>query len=266
MVTQLDYFSYSQLKLWESSRKVFWERYALGKETYDSIYISKGRLFMEALEFGLYEDDDPMLPIVIQKLKDDGHVLNGIEVELNQDLFIGEDESIKLRSFIDSANDDLTEIVEYKTGKHPWDEELVKENTQLLFYSTVIFLKTGKIPKSKLVWIQTEMDDFGHLYYTGNIFPFETQFTTKDINEMVKRILKTLKDIKDWQYEEVDLEDHIVKEYLEIARKKDALEGRLQMLKNEIISRMKDNNYGTSSYGSFTLAEKTVWSYSDGIG
>jgi len=264
MVTGLDYFSYSQLKLWEASRKMFWERYVLDKEPYDSEYISKGRALMEQLEYGLSDDNDPLLEAIVEQLP----IYDEIELKLVQNIVTDKDDRIFLKGYLDSAKTDLSKFYEYKTGKHPWSQEKVDEDTQLLFYSTMIFLKTKKIPEATLVWAQTRMDDYGTLHYTGNIFDFKVTFTQKQINAMVKRILKTIREIADWQFDELDIEEHLVKEYVELTKKRDSLTGRLVMLTNEIKTRLEEENrkYGTSSYGEFTLAEKTVFSYSDKIG
>ena len=106
-------------------------------------------------------------------------------------------EIIPLVAKPDSAKSDYSAFLEYKTSTKKWTQKLVDESTQLTFYATAIYLKTGKIPEDiELVNVQTEYQEDGSMTVTGEIYRFKTHRTLVDILRMQSRIKKAWSGIK----------------------------------------------------------------------
>lgn len=86
---------------------------------------------------------------------------------------------------------------EYKTGAYEWNQERVDKNTQLLFYTTFIYLHFSKMPESvHLDWAQTVTDEKGRVRFTGKMVSFEYKPKLKDILAFAGELLRVAKEIE----------------------------------------------------------------------
>lgn len=60
-------------------------------------------------------------------------------------------------SYLDSFDMHPFRVLEYKTSKNPWTQEMVEQSTQLLFYAAAVRAAYGALPASThLVWLRTK--------------------------------------------------------------------------------------------------------------
>ena len=269
MVTNRTHFSWSQYYLWKKSKREFYKRYILGEESKSNKYFAKGKELSRYLEKGeiLHYSNDPLLETVGKLVPK----LDIMEEEIIVDL-----QGTKLLAFLDTISIDSTEFNEYKTGKIPWTQLLVDEHEQLDFYALCIFIRSGEtiIPKCKLIWIETEEveeDDEGNsgkitlLKYTGVVEEFIRKFTKKDIVRILTKILVILKEIDEYEYTELDLEDEFVNRYIELLAKKKEINSELSIMKLEVSTRLEavELNYATTDKGRFSISKRSAWHYSN---
>ena len=246
-----DNFSYTQFSLWNSSPRTFWNRYGLGEEKFDSEEMEKGREFMSYVQHEISYDADPKLPEVAELITR----LGVFEAKLTLDV----SEKFKffksIVSFLDTYDPVNYILGEYKTGRVPWTQEMVDENEQLLFYSAIHYLTEGVIPECFLEWIQTERDEYGNLYYTGNVYRFQTSFDDKQVEDMVKRIFVTISEIEEYEHREAVIAPDLEKQYVELSNTAAKAKAQLDFVKNEIQSKIEEEDalYGAGEDGVFVL-------------
>lgn len=254
MKTNREYFSYSQLSTWESSKKEFWKRYGLGIVPPPTKYQQFGSKFMQDLEF----DRNIPLNIPIEGL---------IEHKIFTSLNAGTT-GITLLAILDSVSSDLSRIIEYKTGKVAWTQDMVDNNTQLLFYSTVVYLSKGIVPTCRLVWVETEDGQNGEIRYTGNVTTFDMRpIAPKDIKAMIRRISEAVFEIEEFEYVDANIDEDIAAKYRSLVDERNRIEAELELLKSDIMLRLVEakTDYSETDAGNFSLAKRTTYSYSDEI-
>lgn len=101
---------------------------------------------------------------------------------------------IELFGELDTSKEDFSIARDYKTGRVPWTQDKANKHGQFLFYATMIFLNTGKIPQFFVDWLETEERN-GIVRYTGKHKTFEVKFTQVDIIKMKLRIIKNARRI-----------------------------------------------------------------------
>jgi hypothetical protein len=133
---------------------------------------------------------------------DTGHEVNDLTIsqlvkyEINDKQFLIDipvgDEIIPIRIQPDTLRTDWSEFRDRKTGQGPWTRKIVDNDSQLEFYATAIYTKTGKIPKAWIDWMPTHKvtgeDGVERPELTGEIFRFERDFTLKQILRMKLRM------------------------------------------------------------------------------
>ncbi|HOQ78041.1 MAG: hypothetical protein B6D44_10510 [Ignavibacteriales bacterium UTCHB2] len=150
--------------------------------------MKKGKDLAEYLEKGGDVDDDiKCVADFIPQYKEKEYE---IKVEM---------EGIKLLGYLDSFDPKELNIYEYKTGKK-YTQGMANKLGQLDFYTLMIYLKYGKLPRSiKLIWIETETQD-DNVVFTGKIKTFEVKKTMKDIIKISSRIKKAKQGIDEmWE-------------------------------------------------------------------
>lgn len=261
MLRTKDYLSWSQYSLFNKSKKEYWKRYGLGQESKSNKYFNKGKEIGEYLETGKLPDYeyDPLLKMVAEQVPKLDMMEDKLEVTID-----GE----KLLAFVDSGALDGSEFMEYKSGKVPWNQNLVDTHEQLDFYALCYYIKNGIIPKCTLVWIETEEikkeDSYSEIKYTGMVHTFERNFILSDIVRMQKKILKTIKDIENFDYTEMEVEDDVMDRYLEIQQEISILTKEAGDIKAVIYMEMHADevNYASGTNGRFSMASRKSWNYS----
>lgn len=159
------------MTLWETSKKRYVEKYFY-KDAKD---ISTKEMDLGS-DFGLF-------------MELGGEHLGVGKCDIAEHIFCVDCYGVLLYLKLDTCMKDYSVFREYKTGRVPWTQGKANKHGQLLFYATGIYLKTKKIPKVYLDWLETEVVD-GKVEFTGKTASFEVVFGLKDILEMMSRIRK----------------------------------------------------------------------------
>ena len=274
MKTIRPHYSWSQHSTFKSSKLTFYKKYVLGQESRSNVRFDKGS------EFGDYKEKkerphwvtDPLLETVADLIPD----LDKQEFELNISLFKDVHESEvpewnkPLLMFLDSAMEDFTSFDEYKTGKVPWTQQMVDDHKQLDFYAVGMYLASGQtiIPTANLYWIETEDIDNARgeleVRYTGHVEKFERFFSEDDITFMIMEVLKTMAEIDQWVFEELELEDEFVNRYQELYTQMKEIESEMNLMKLEVQTQLNENGiqYAIGKAGKFSVSMRKNWIYS----
>jgi hypothetical protein len=173
-----EYISYSQMITIETNPEQYVKKYIYGESTPINRGQSLGKIVSEALETG-EPTGDPVIDMVLPLVPN--HSVREKEIMVNM-------REIPIMLKMDSVTPDFKGIIEHKTGPiGAWSQKKADEWDQITFYCTGIYIKTGKIPKAKLVHIVTKCED-GEYNLTGEIKVFKTERSYKDILKMMGRI------------------------------------------------------------------------------
>lgn len=263
MITTRDYISWSQFNLFHTSKAQFHKRYVLNKRGPESAYLRLGKRLHTALETREIPswNEDPFLPFLVEQLPRYDFMEDRIEIPFY---------NTNILSILDSVKHDYSMFIDYKTSKNEWNQIMVDEADQLLFYATVIHLKTNKIPVAKLVWVETTEKineyhpDEKDLIFTGRWEEFSREFTLDEIEYMVKRIEDTINEIEEYDFIEIDIDEMLVNEYKDLLLDKTNIDKRLNDIKDIVKDLLEAEQAikGGSDNGTFTLIEKKEWIYS----
>jgi hypothetical protein len=259
MLREKQYLSWSQFSLWQSSKREYYKRYALNEDRSNNKFFDKGRELSEALEYGENGiSTDDLLAVVLEAIPK----LDIMEMRIDATLSNGE----KTLCYLDSASIDKTEFYEYKSGKVPWTQERVDKHDQLVFYALSIFRLTGEVPTCKLFWIETEETEQG-LKYTGLVESFDRGFTIKEILEFEKKVIKTIEDIEDFEYLELELRDEVVDRYIYLIESIKEMQQEADLIKLDIQVQMEadDIKYASATNGKFSVSERKTWVYTQSL-
>ena len=268
MKTNRDYFSWSQYNLFKASKTSFYKRYVLGEELHLKQF-DKGKEFSEYRETDEIPHyvDDPLLESVSSIIPKIG--VREKKIEVGFETGIKEVGELNLLSFLDECKEDLTEFAEYKTGKNPWTQKDVDAHRQLDFYAASIYLLSGGeiIPKCKLYWIETEeIEVLGEkrLMYTGVVEDFERIITQQDIENILVNLALTYKEILDFEYEEIEIEDDIVNRYIELLDEQKKIKNEIDLIKLKVLDELNQvgSKYAVASRGKFSISQRKSPIYS----
>jgi hypothetical protein len=261
MKTNREHFSWSQYDLWNRSKREYWKRYHLGAVQRSNKFFDKGKELATFIETGeeIGKGGDPMLKAVTDKLPRLG--VPEQEVSFNVSVS-GVDK--KVLCFVDSGSLSGTRFIEYKTGKIPWTQEKVDEHDQMLFYALAYYKKFDVIPTSELVWVET-MDTNDGLLYTGAVTIFPRVFATKEVKDFEKKVIATIKEIDDYEYKELEINESEVERYASLQRIVDSALEEMSEIKMKVQIQMMDADvtFGKGSRGNFIIQNRKVWNYSE---
>lgn len=259
MKTNRDYFSWSQYNLWQTSKREFWKRYVIGTEEKTNRFYDKGEELAIYLATGEIPAgcQDEMIDVVIQNIPK----LHLFEEKL--EFLIG---GKKMLGFVDSSDDLGERFLEYKSGKIAWTQEKVDEWEQLLFYALGFWERHERkiVPSCKLVWVET-METGNGLMYTGGVTTFEREFTAKELKAFALKIEKTLAEIEEYEYTEVELDEEIVDRYAELKKLVEDANTEMELIKMQVYAELKENNskFGAGENGMFFITERKSWEYTE---
>src|SRR3990167_2536976 len=183
MITPRNYISYSQIALWERSPDEYARNYIYGEKQRETRNMALGSALADGLERGEVTGD-PILDLVMSILPK----FELMDVAFEAYLKNGK-ETITLLAKPDTCKSDYSAFKEFKTSTRRWTQKMVDQSSQITFYTTAIWLKTGKIPKDiELICVKTSYDEHGELIPTDDIFHFRTHRSLTDIIKMTKRI------------------------------------------------------------------------------
>lgn len=228
------HFSFSSMTLFEASPKTWYKRYILGQKTFETKFLQKGKEFAQALEDEESEDliINAMLPY-IEKLE-----AQEVEVSapFDNEIFPG----LKLLGKKDTATG-TTATGEYKTGSVAWDQAKADKHGQIVFYALIDRLNGAEVPPTETwyQWFETEtlIDAEGRktVEFTGTHEKIKIKVTKAMITNMEKRVLKVLKEIAAYEYEEVlELEGNALARYGKLDRLEKLIADEKKKLKAEV--------------------------------
>ena len=185
MPTPRTYLSFSQLALFEMSPEKYAEQYLYNQKQ----RVSRNMHYGSQLAKGLEDEEftgDPLLDLMASKLPKYELMDKPIEAVLKNGK-----EKIPLLAKPDSSKKDYSAFYEYKTSTRKWTQKMADESGQITFYTTVIWLKTHKIPQNiELICIPTRYTETGALEPTGDITRLPTTRHMTHIINMTGRIRK----------------------------------------------------------------------------
>ena len=267
MITNRQHFSWSQYDTWNKSKRTYWKRYCLGEKDKGNKYFSKGKEFAKMVEYGENKYEDLLLTEVASQVEH----YDVAELELTVQIGDAAPWNKPLKCILDSATEDCKFFIEYKTGKHPWDEDRVYAHDQLLFYATAIYHKYRYIPSAKLYWIETEEieneNGTTRIEYTGRTKMFSRLFSTEEISRFTVKILKMQKEIYEYEYKEDILNFDVSKRYAELAEQKAEIEKEMNEIKYKIQDEMLEEDIDSAQNAilSATVVTRKKWRYSETV-
>ena len=140
MITPRPYLSFSQMTLFEMSPDKYIQKYIYEEKERISRNIALGKQLADGLENGELSGD-PLLDLVMAKMPKFELMDKPFETELKNGK-----EVIKILAKPDTMKPDMTAFEEYKTSTRAWTQKMADESGQITFYTTAIWLKTGRIP------------------------------------------------------------------------------------------------------------------------
>lgn len=260
MLRNKDYLSWSQYSMFKGSKLQYWKTYGLLEGGVHTKYFNKGNELGEALEFGIEgTSSDPMLAAVVPMVPK----LDFMEHRIECKLLNGE----KILSYIDSGSADLEHFLEYKTGKIAWTQDKVNKHDQLLFYALAYYIESGRktVPTCQLIWIETEDNEDGSVSYTGDVHKFSRDFNEKQVLKFEQELIKTIQEIEDWDYVELELSDVVVDRYIALKKIIDEATEEMNLIKLDVQVKMDADevDFAASTNGRFSYSTRKSWVYSD---
>lgn len=168
--TPKGYLSWTQLNLFERSKNAYVDTYLRGLNGFENEAMRVGKRLANRLETDEQTDEN-----IIEHLAIFLPSYPKREFPISVDF-----EEIPLFGKLDGFNPWNKKMGEYKTGKR-WTQALVDKSGQITFYTTLVWLKYGKLPSQiDLHWARTETKN-NRIVLTGEIRTFRTQRTMADI-------------------------------------------------------------------------------------
>ena len=259
MIRNRDYISWSQYDLFQKSPREYWKKYALNEDRSKNKFFDKGKEFADAMD-SEEESENELLNALTQ-------VVPKLDIqEYKITTYLSNDE--KIFSILDSCSKDEKTFYEYKTGKEPWTQIRAEKHEQLLFYALSLYIKNDRkfVPSCKLIWIETEEVD-KKLVYTGLVEEFEVKFTASKLDKFELKLIKTISDIEDFIYEEHELDEELVSEYLYLLLTVKEAESRIEQIRDMIAIELDLHGmkYGVDDRCKFSLSETKKYYYSPKI-
>ena len=103
---------------------------------------------------------------------------------------------VEVVAYFDGWDQKNFKVGEYKTSLYPWSRKKAMEHGQMHLYSWMKWNETDRIPMSELTWLETERDDDGEYYLTGNFLTHQFQLTLVDMLRMSGRLARAYKKIE----------------------------------------------------------------------
>lgn len=205
------------------------KRYFEGQDLFVTKEMDYGKTLAESLETGDYLD----------MTKNEIKALKQIERPVKREVkMTGEIKGVPFLAFLDGLAED-GRILEYKTGKTPWDLKRVREAEQAKFYPLIRFLETGKPAEIIFFWIQTQDGESG-IEATGEVKKLSFFPTEDGLDRYADEVVGVANEIADaweeWKKEspEKDVCELRIGEYFEIQKKIDELKETQDSIKQNL--------------------------------
>lgn len=186
-----DYLSYSQISCYLYDPMEYYRRYILGLQSEPTEPMKFGSIVHRALAESRYDwgkalRKEGFTPDYNRVL---ASALGQIDrPPIREKKIVVEHEPIDLLAIFDGLDDG---IIEYKTCSSHWNQSRVDEDLQLSFYSLVYYKHFGKMPKIKLISINSR---------NGSVKQFSTKRYKKDFPELQEKIEFVYQGIKNGKW------------------------------------------------------------------
>lgn len=181
------------MSTWEGDAEQYISRYLIGEPFFETAGLRFGRRFSEALESPDTCTDEGLLE-GIEKLD----VLDLIEYKMKQEMPGG----LPTVAKYDSLSFDRAKFLEYKTGSgdYPWDADRVKNHSQMMFYTALLYVNTGYVFDSELQWLETYQVPISDRHpegiaFTGRCEKHAFRPTMAATEEFISRMYKVANEI-----------------------------------------------------------------------
>ncbi len=171
-------------------------KYIHGEAARTSRYMEFGTAFAEVLEGADTTDD------IVAMVKEMVPRYKHCEFEMESILKV-KGREVKLFGKIDTyEGEPMHGFWDYKTGKVKWNQQKADKHGQLLFYQVMIWIKHRVIPKTGIVWAETEdytnpeEPEDREVVFTGRVEQYPVTHTQGEILEMMGKIFKTAERIE----------------------------------------------------------------------
>ena len=195
------YLSHSQISLWHRYRRGYVKRYFEGEPSYTSPEMEYGNYIENLIEKGNIFNMPEMLQAIYCDIPTGGYYQRKLVYPFSGFDCLG---------YADRMEYDYSVIDDYKTGKTPWDQERAESSDQLKGYALCVFLITGKIPLTRIVYLPTQGQK-SEIELTGDLYIFPVQFEEKDLKEYKEKVEDTATEIaqaykewRSWKAETID--------------------------------------------------------------
>lgn len=176
--------SYSQVATWLRNKKDYIREYFFGDKEKLEVYIDFGSKVGYALENNDFSNFEESEKEVLQKIKRLDIFEKYVEIPFDKFRFIG---------YIDTASEDLSYIIDYKTGSENKQVEYSKEDyLQIKLYAGAVKQITGKLPsKAEVILIERLGNPFkGEKLVVGNNYWIIEQDISEESVEQAFQIVK----------------------------------------------------------------------------
>lgn len=200
------HLSASQLALWVNDMGKYYKRYFKGEKSPESPSTLLGSRVAALLE-GVHENGEFPEDVTETEIKvyQELDFLGVPERRMVQDLAPG----ITLMGIFDTSDEELTRVVDYKTGHRPWDLDRLRNSIQMKTYALLAKELTGRIPEVGINWMETQqVPGTGIIEFTGRVKKIYHQFTESDLLEFKDWVIDTAHDIaRHWAAFQGNLEE-----------------------------------------------------------
>ena len=228
------YLSYSQIMLWQKSKKEYIKKYFDEVETYLTDQMAFGKWAHERLE-EIYGTD-----------------MVEYEIELQEEI-----NGVLVKGYIDMYSKERNTIYEFKTGKDngaPWTQERVDSHLQLHIYYLLMLKRNGIAPK--IMFGQIPQDENFSIADIEYIEYIPDQKKLKRAEEIIKKTREEINKAYDEWIVDIKEEVKELDEFIELKKKQEEIEERINELK-EILQETYPEGIKTDKMNMYTITKKT---------
>ena len=256
-----EHLSVSQINLWESDPIAYQKKYFIGITDPPSPFLEFGKQFAKDIEdYAAGVQRDFNFP---EGFLDMTLIYPNVEYKLEHDFG-----DFKMLGYIDNCSKDFEMVIDFKTGTSPWSTQRLQQSLQMQTYSLILWYKFGVMPTSVISYWKTKLRG-KTLSWAGEHESFMYVFNTEELTAAEARIRKAAKEISEAyeRYQDSKIGEKMFK-YAEITKELKELEGKKELIKNDLSDLLKDNKMAMDVHGalvSYSTYQRKSYTYSKNI-
>lgn len=186
------YISPTQVDMWLRSRERYIRNYFEGEQDQGNVYTEYGSRVAKAQEDGGDSEGDVLIDTFIAMLPEKyPHREYTMRVP-----FETKHGTVELLGRMDQWHDELLAFRDTKTGTKPWTIAKAQKSVQMRHYSSMIYLKHGKLPSEAWIdWGETSFDSEGNLALTGRVEALQVKHSLADVLEYLALVTRVAVEI-----------------------------------------------------------------------